>query len=128
MSILPLDIAALALDFFTTGYAITDYVYTTVDGEDRKAVNAVRADVALAIDPSGSKELERIFGGSVSDGDLLVVSREVLYMSDMYVTGETRKQSVFTYSGVPYFISGIADWNAQVGVRVYRASRYVNQG
>ncbi len=127
MSIVPLTVAAFALDLFTIKYTVVDYVYTTTDGEDKKMVNATRTGIPLAIDPSASKQLENIFGGSVSDGDLLVISREPLYMSDMYIAGETRKQSIFQYMGVSYFISGIADWNGQVGVNVYRASRYVNQ-
>lgn len=117
---------AMALSFLTIKVQVNDTVYQTVSGEDKQTSFDVR-EIDAAVDPSRSKALEMIFGGSLSDGDIGIFTHAPLYMVDQYEEGEQVKQSFVTYAGVNYRVAEVADWTAQAGVYVYLAKRHVKQ-
>jgi hypothetical protein len=117
---------AMALSFLTIKVQVNDAVYQTINGED-KQVSFDSRNIDAAVDPSRSKALEMIFGGSLSDGDFGIFTHDTLHMVDQYEEGEQVKQSFVTYAGVKYRVAEVADWTAQAGVFVYLAKRHVKQ-
>ena len=81
-------------------------------------------------DPTNTRKMEYIFGGNVSEGDLLLYTSELLYVDDMYDpnSGLPRKQSFVTYSATQYRVSDFRDWRTQAGVYVYLCKRHIAQG
>lgn len=118
---------ALALSFFKIPVQVRDVQYTTTDGQDTQTLLGTRV-INAAVDPGRSRAMERIFGGSVSDGDIGVYTHEELYFTDQYATGAAQKQSFVTYRGFNYRVEEVADWMPQAKVRVYLAKRHVKQG
>lgn len=115
-----------AIDFYKISLSITDMSYSKVNGQDQRSVSATRT-IEAAVDPSRSKTMERIFGGSLGDGDIGIFTTETLYIEDGYVIGSTRLQSFVSYQGKMYRISDVGDWQPQVGIHVYLAKRHHSQ-
>ena len=129
MSVLPLNQLQMALSFFTLyGVPVVDMGYENVDGQDVQIVIANRTFDG-AIDPNNMKELEKIFGGDVSNGDILIITEDTLFLLDQTdaIAPADRKQSFVTYSGLVYRVMNYADWGQQAGVRVYQGRRHVKQ-
>lgn len=123
MTILPLtNLIQMALSFYLISLSIEDVIYATIDGEDIPGAPVAR-NIEAAVDPSNNRQLERIFGGSVSDGDIGIYTAETLYVQDQ--GGLT--QSYATYQGQVYRIVQEADWIQQAGVYVYLGRRHVTQ-
>lgn len=118
---------ALAISFFQIKLSVEDKTYTTVNGQDTLAPTASR-QIDAAVDPSRSRQMERLFGGSVSDGDIGIYTKAVLYFTDQYAEGEAQRQSFVTYQGIRYRVEEVADWTPQAGLRVYLAKRHVVPG
>jgi uncharacterized Zn-binding protein involved in type VI secretion len=74
---------ALALSFFEIDLKVKDVAYDTVNGEDRKNLVGERT-LKAAVDPTGGRRLENIFGGSVSDGDIGIFTTGKLHVGDIY--------------------------------------------
>lgn len=127
MSLIPLFGALdIAMGMFQIPIAIQDVVYAASGGKDSQG-SPVSRIIQAAIDPSNARKMEYLFGGSVSDGDILIYTSEPLYIDDMYSSGSARRQSFVTYSGFKYRVANIADWSGQTGIYVYLAKRYVQQ-
>ena len=119
----------LVLSFFELSLSIRDVEYITVEGEDTKTLVQERT-IQAAIDPSRSREMERIFSGSISDGDVGVYTAETLYIDDVHdieVLEMERTQSFLTYQGHMYRVSNHSDWTPQAGINVYLCKRYLSQ-
>lgn len=112
----------LALSFFTRQWAVKDITYTTTNGQD-SASPMTRRYIDAAIDPSGGRRLEEIFGGMVTDGDIGIYTHDELYFVDQFGEGEVRKQTFIDYQGFRYRIVQVQDWRIQAGVFVYLARR-----
>lgn len=126
MNILPLTAyAQLGMSFFLLEVDVVDAVLTTIAGEDRQSV--VTRKINGCVDPTGGKRLEAIFGGNVSDGDIMIISEDVLFIDDMYAAGNRSPQSFVAYSGINYRVMEQSDFALQAGVYAYRASRHVAQ-
>ena len=128
MSIFPLPGPAIAFSMYQITLPVSDFKLTTADGGDVKTAYGTRVSIQAVVDPANVKNLEKIFGGSVSGGDIAIWSAEKLYIADMYEVGEDRYQSYATYKGTEHIILQEADWTEQCGLYVYRGSRSVNQG
>lgn len=129
MSILPINQLQLAVDMFSLPTVpVTDTGYEHLDGRDVQSILSNRTIVA-AIDPSSMKQLEKIFGGDVADGDIVIYTRMELFILDETdaLGPEGRKQSFVEYSGKQYRILNYADWEVQCGVRVYQGRLHVAQ-
>lgn len=126
MSMLPLTgLFDLALSFITVPTQVQDVVITTANGQDIQGVPTTRT-IEAGIDPTNRKQLEVIFGGSVTDGSVGVITKETLYIDDMYAAGDTRQQSFVVGSdGTAYRITDSAPWTQQTGFSVYLAKRHV---
>ena len=119
----------LALSFFELSLSIRDVEYITVEGEDTKTLVEERT-IQAAVDPSRSREMERIFSGSISDGDVGVYTTEILYIDDVHDSTDSsgqRLQSFLTYQGHMYRVSNHSDWVPQAGMNVYLCKRYFAQ-
>ena len=127
MSILPLIGPKIALGFYSSSYTVADYEYQKADGEDSRVAYGSRTSFVAAIDPTRSRQLEMIFGGNVSDGDIGIYTETELYIADIYTPGTNPKQSFVTYGGFVYRVVEVADWTGQAGVRVYLGRRHVTQ-
>jgi len=128
MSILPLNAATLCLGLFEQTLTVADYSYITENGIDKKQLYGSRVSIKAAVDASGNQQLIRIFGGAVSDGDIGIYTKEILYILDEFTNLTDRKNTIITYSGLLYSIKQKADWSEQAGAYVYLAGRYVDQG
>lgn len=128
MSILPISgPIQLALSMFTlSGVPVIDTEYNKVGGIDKQTILANRT-IDAAIDPASMQQLQKIFGGNVSDGDLAIYTEDELFIFDIYPTTGSRKQSFIIYSGLNYRIMDHANWIDQAGVRVYQGRRHVKQ-
>ena len=128
MSILPLSVLQQALNYFSlSNVPIQDVEYIKVSGIET-LVQAEPRTITAAIDPSNMKQLEILFGpGNVSAGDLLIHTKEELYITDIFGLGEAKLQSFLTYSGFSYRILNYQDWMQQAGVRVYQGRRHIRQ-
>lgn len=128
MSILPLTgILGIALKMHSISLTITDVVYSASDGQDSQISSTTRT-ISAAVDPTNRKQLEIIFGGSVSDGSIGIFTSERLYFDDQYNSSDIRKQSFLPYSDATYRVTRSADWTLQAGFYVYLAERHVQQG
>ncbi len=119
----------LAISFYHIPVVVYDveYLHNETTGIDEREIVAVR-NLKIAVDPTRSKQLERIFGGSVGDGDIgLYCDNDVLFIDDSVNSSENRKQSFVLYQGNYYRVAQDADWTPQANVRVYLAKRYVDQ-
>jgi hypothetical protein len=126
MSIIPLtSFARTALSFYSFPLIVKDATMTTVDGQDKQAITS--RSLVGCIDPSGGKRMEQIFGGSVSEGDIMIITEAELYIDDEYVVGSRGKQSFLEYGGLVYRVVEASNWMIQAGVTVYRAARHVKQ-
>ena len=127
MSILPLIGPKIALGFYSAPYTVADYQYQTADGEDSRVAYGSRTSFVAVIDPTRSRQLEMIFGGNVSDGDIGIYTEATLYIADIYTPGTKPKQSFVTYGSFVYRVVEEADWSGQAGVKVYLGRRHVTQ-
>lgn len=131
MSIFPLSgYLQLALSYFTLdNVPIQDVEYAKVSGQET-LVDIGERIITAAIDPSNMKQLEILFGpGNVSQGDLLVYTKTEtkLFITDIFIPGDAKKQSFLTYSGLSYRILAYQDWTQQAGINVYQARRHIRQ-
>jgi len=109
---------------FSVPILVQDVIYTESGGTDNPGAPDSRT-VQGAVDPSNARKMEYLFGGSVSDGDILIYTTGALYIDDMYTSGAARQQSFVTYSGFQYRVANVADWTQQAGMFVYLAKRHV---
>ena len=117
----------IAIQFFHIPVVVYDTKYTTIDGQDIRSIVATRT-IQAALDPANSKQLERIFGGSVGDGDIgIYCDADTLYMDDAYNSGGRGMQSFLEYQGSKYRVAQDANWTPQADVRVYLAKRHYDQ-
>lgn len=117
---------SIAVGLFKIPLTVTDYTYSTnTDREDVKTLYRTRT-IHGAVDPTRSKAMERIFGGSIGDGDISIITDDTLYIDDEYST-ETRYQSFISFSGKTYRVSDTGDWSTVAGVKVYLCKRYKAQ-
>lgn len=123
MNLLPLTgVVSTVIGIVTLTLPVQDTTYSRVAGEDVMTLGASRT-IQAAIDASGRKQLEQIFGqGAVSDGDIGIYTMDVLYQMDH---GQTA-QSFVKYNGVQYKIVADNDWTGQAGCRVYLGRRHIN--
>lgn len=123
MSILPLSgFFQLGLSFYTIKVVVEDLVYTKQGGQDVPQTPSKRT-IDAAIDPGSSRQLEKLFGGGVSDGDIGIYTAAQLFIRD---EGDT-KQSFVQYGGFSYAVTKEGDWTQQAGMRVYLGNRHVKQ-
>jgi len=127
MSILPLSgVIGVGISFYYIPIDVQDVIYSASGGVDEQGSPLSRT-IQGAIDPSNAQKLEYIFGGNVSDGDILIYTNAPLYIDDQYAPEATRKQSFVTYSGFEYRVSHVADWSGQLGQFIYLAKRHIVQ-
>ena len=111
----------LALSYFLVSVAVDDVSYAKVDGVDVPTSVPRVGGIQAAVDPSRSKALEKIFGGSVADGDIGIYTEATLYIQDQ---GDVA-QSFVSYQGVKYRVVEHGNWTEQLGMSVYLARRHV---
>jgi hypothetical protein len=121
----------LAVSMFAipSGLDIVDTGYETINFVDNQ-VKLCERNIEAAVDKSGGRRMDHSFGGSVSDGDLIVTTTETLYIADEYDPdnpNDPQRQSFFTFHGFEYRVSGVDHWSKQLGVNVYLAKRHVVQ-
>lgn len=118
----------LAMSFLTVPIVVTDtrWIKDESTGSDNQSIIATRK-LNVPVDPNNSKQMQQIFGGSVSDGDIMILSSEPLYIEDLYEAGERNQQSFVDYGGLTYRVSNEANWEPQAGMKVYLAKRHVKQ-
>jgi hypothetical protein len=127
MSILPLTgILGSGLAFFLLSLETWETFYVTESGQDKQVIQG-RHNIDAGVDPSGSQKLQRMFGGSVSDGDIGITTHEVLHVGDIYVPGALQRQTFVKYEGLDYRIVDRANWTQQAGMSVYLATRHITQ-
>ncbi len=128
MSLLPLPGLTQALAYFTLyGVPVRDVQYVHFIGED-KEIDLEDRTISAAIDPSNMKQLEILFGpGNVSAGDILIYTKYVLFIIDIFGPDDVRRQSYLTYSGSSYRIMHYQDWMQQAGVNVYLGRQHIEQ-
>ena len=115
----------LAVSFYEVDLSVRDVQYVTTDGQDIWTELAIRT-IKAAVDPSNARAIERVFGGAVSTGSMMVITKEILYTGDM--AGEVypnQKQSYITWAGIEYRINEKAGWQELAGLSTYLASRHV---
>lgn len=119
----------LAIGYYARPVTIQDTTYSATDGEDVQVVSGSARTVYAAVDSSSRQTMEYLFGGDVSDGDVLlyVPSTESIYIADLYTNG-TRKQSYLTDGGTVYRVAGKSDVANPAGYYVYLCKRHVKQG
>lgn len=125
----PIDGAiSMALGFFLIPVDIidTEWVKNEETGQDVQQYGEPRC-LRVAVEPSSSKTMEMIFGGSVEDGDIGIWTSECLYMEETYEDGERKRQSFVDYEGHKYRISKIGQWRPQAGIQVYLAKMHTKQ-
>ena len=115
-----------ALSFFLHSVSTKVVVYTAIGGVDVPTVSS-SLSIQAAVEPSNSQNMERIFGGSISDGDIGVITESVLYLDDAHSAGTTRRQTFVSYGGLWYRVTRKAEWTPHAGFCVYLASRYLDQ-
>ena len=116
---------ALAVSILSINIAVTDTQYTATNGVDVQTQTGTRT-ITGAVDATNSKQMQHIFGGSVSDGDIMIITASPLYIDDVYTTSRG-KQSFITYGGLSYRVANNSDWTPQAGLQVYLAKRHVKQ-
>lgn len=129
MSLLPFTLPfTMAVSMFALpgNLRIVDTVYDYVDGTDVQRVTGDRM-IEAAVDKSGGKRLEAIFGGSATSGAIMITTSAPLYFTDAYAPGEPVQQSFAMYDGINYRIAGVDSWKDQIGVNVYLGNRHITQ-
>jgi hypothetical protein len=127
MSLVPMiNALTLAVSCFTTDLDVIDTQYVKQGAVDIQQIVA-RRKIYGAVDKSGARKLENIFGGSVSDGSIAIHTEGILYIGDIYEVGAAQKQSYFIWNDLTYRVAGIDPWYKQTGVRIYLAVRHVTQ-
>lgn len=130
MSIFPLQfVYSIALNMLAlpNGLDVVDTIYDYADGQDVQEVVEERNISPVIVDKSGSRRMEQIFGGSVSDGDMMVVTSEPLYIADIYEANQLQRQTFYNYHGYNYRIAAVEPWEDQLGFNAYLAKRHVKQ-
>jgi hypothetical protein len=142
--------SSLAISFYEIDVNVSDYQYVTQDGEDKRVLFQERT-IKAAVDPSRSKQMERIFGGSIGNGDIGVYTLDTLYIYDstninefvgmnfnfgndnlLFAENESGDigptgQSYVYYQGLIYRVSEVAQWGPQINARVYLCKRHMKQ-
>lgn len=129
MSLLPLTFAFdICMSYLEQPIQIIDSIYTPTNGIDIQSIDYERTIMGI-LDPSSSQKLENIFGGNVSDGDIGISTKEMLYIGDQidYNSEEEQKQSFVIWNGRSYRVKSCADWRVHGGFEVYLAERHVVQ-
>ena len=129
MSILPLQFPLLlAVDMLSTpnDVLVTDTRYDHVNDEDIQVIIGTRK-IKGVVDKTGGRKREAIFGGSASDGDVTITTREILFISDTYNPGTEQKQSFFEFYGYTYRVTDVSFWKNQLGFNVYLGKRHIKQ-
>jgi hypothetical protein len=128
MSLIPMAFACtLAVACYETDdIQITDTQYVKQGANDVQSILQTRT-IKGAIDKSGAKKFEAIFGGSVSDGSIAIYTQDELFFSDAYAAGGSQVQSYFIWENLNYRVIGIDPWHKQTGIRIYLASRHITQ-
>ena len=117
-----------AVGCFSVDVSVRDQAYLPSDGQDQPTPIGTRV-IRGAVDPSRSKQMEYLFRGSLSDGDIGIYTSAPLYYTDQYQVGAGyQRQSFVTWAGIEYRISDAAEWVTQAGIRVYLGKRHVEQG
>ena len=77
----------LAMSFFTVAIVVTDthWQHDKTSGQDKQSILATR-NLNVPVDPNNSKQMQSIFGGSVSDGDI-IVNRTRIFQLYLFVIG-----------------------------------------
>lgn len=96
----------LAVSFYELDLPVIDFQYIIFEGEEKREHFQDRT-IKAAIDPSNSKEMERVFGGSISQGDIGIYTTETLYIADAY--DNTEFQSGNVNFGVDDFMFAAGD-------------------
>ena len=128
MSLVPMTFpCTLAVACYETDdIHITDTNYVKQGAVDVQVIVQERV-IKGAIDRSGARKFEAIFGGSVSDGSIAIYTQDELFFSDSYDNGQPQIQSFFVWENLNYRIVGIDPWHKQTGIHIYLASRHVTQ-
>lgn len=128
MSLIPLTFACtLAVSCYETdSIEITDTQYVKQGARDVQEIVQERT-IKGAVDKSGARKLEAIFGGSVSDGSIAIYTQDELFFVDSHDNGQLQVQSFFSWENLRYRVVGIDPWYRQTGIRIYLASRHVTQ-
>jgi len=111
-----------AISMFHVPVVIMHTTFTKVSGEDIRAVDSEET-IQAAVDPSRSKAMERIFGGSLADGDIGVFTTAALHIDD----DRSGLQSYILYNGLMYRVAQQGNWSLQTGTHVYLCHRHVAQ-
>ena len=87
----------IAIAFYGTNITIQDVTYTATSGMDVQALSGTARTIFAAVDSSSKQTMEYLFGGSVSDGDVMLYcySSATLYIDDIHSPSSTRKQSFY---------------------------------
>jgi hypothetical protein len=118
----------IALTYYASPITIQDVTYTATSGEDVQALSGAARTINAVVDLSNKQQMEYLFGGSVSDGDVMIYtfSSDTIYIDDIHSSSATRKQSFYTDGSNVFRISGIADWSS-TGMKIYLAKYHVKQ-
>ena len=130
MTMLPLTTyfdLALSMLMVPGGLDVIDTTYNYEDGTDIQEIDEERNIAQIAIDPNNSRAMEHMFGGSVSDGDIMLYTKETLYIADAYEPDETQRQTFFNFCGYGYRVAAISPWTVMLGMNAYLAKRHLKQ-
>lgn len=116
----------LAVSCYETDIAVTDTKYTKTGAVDVQSIVATRT-IKGAVDKSGAKKLQMIFGGHVADGSIAIYTKDDLYIGDSYVVGQLQMQSYFVHNGLTYRVVSLDPWQEQTGIKVYLGERHIAQ-
>lgn len=117
----------LALSFFLISLQVKDATYARNDTTGIDEQNVIPRCIEAAVYPSGGRNFKIAFGGTVSDGDIALITESVLSVDDNYTNNSRKPQSFVFYGGWCYRVVEISNWIPQAGVYAYRASRHVTQ-
>lgn len=138
MSILPLTYAMeIAIAMNSLDIEVVDTIYTKTGGQDvQSVIPSATGDIITtrtieaAVDCSNHKQLEIIFGGSVSEGDIGIYTMSELFTDDTYeyaTESSSRKQSFIRFFGQMFRVLGANNWTAQGGYYMYLGRRHATQ-
>lgn len=130
MTMLPLTTyfdLALPMLMVPGGLDVVDTTYNYEDGVDVQEIDEERNIAQIAIDPHNSRMMQHMFGGSVSDGDMLLYTKESLYIADAYGPDEIQRQTFFNFCGYGYRVAAISPWALHLGFSAYLAKRHLKQ-
>lgn len=120
---------AIAVGMNSIELCVTDVSYAKVHGVDVQTIEDKR-HITAAVDATNTRKMEQIFGGSVSDGSIMIyiTDQDVeLYFVDTQAVNSSRHQSFIYYGMYQYRVQSVADWTLQAGCRVYLADRHITQ-